>query len=248
MKTNKKKLKKIKSRKLKQKGGLLVMNAELDLINTHMCNLKPGKKKETIADEMYTYNGTIFPVNEKTISVIQLMFKKEYNKWFKFIIFNNDGQNYIYIINGGKINKHSVCMLVGLLDVTLITNEYEEIREYVNQLEHFKLTYEPEVVFSTTELTNELTNLKNTLDNLVNRDIKCMPVLCAGSGTINEDNSICINNKSGHYKPTIESMELAKRVFEELTGVKTVITEKVDKEKLMEKYGENYEDYTGICL
>jgi hypothetical protein len=248
MKTNKKKLKKIKSRKLKQKGGLLVMNPELDLINTHMCNLKPGKKKETIADEIYTYNGTIFPVNDKTISFIQLMFKKTNDKWFKFVIFNNDGENYIYIINGGKINKHSVCMLVGLLDVTLSKNEYQEIREAVDKIEHFKLTYEPEIVFSTPELMNELTNLKNKLDNLVNRDVKCMPVLCAGSGTINEDDSICINNKSGHYKPTIESMELAKRVFEELTGVETNITEKVDKEILMEKYGDNYEDYTGICL
>ena len=225
------------------------MNPELDLINTHMCNLKPGKNKETIADEIYTYNGTIFPLNNTTIGFTQLMFKKANNKWFKFVIFNNDGQNYIYLINGGKINKHSVCMLIGLLDITIAKNEYQEIREAVEQIEHFKLANNPETVFATTELMNELTSLKSNLDNLVNRDIRCMPVLCAGSGTINDDNSICINNKSGHYKPTIESMELAKRVFEELTGgVQTIITEKVDKEQLIEKYGETYEDYTGICL
>jgi hypothetical protein len=249
MASRKKYRKKLNTKKRMQKGGILVMNPELDLINRHMCNLKPGKQKETIADEIYTYNGTIFPLNTTTIGYTQLMFKKQNNKWFKFVVFNNDGQNCIYLITGGRINKHSVCMLVGLLDATLEKNEYIEIREAVNQLEMFKLAHKPEIVFATPELMAELTTLKSNLDNLVNKDIKCMPVLSAGSGTINDDNSICINNKSGHYKPTLESMELAKRVFEELTGgVPTIVTEKVDKELLMEKYGEDYEDYTGICL
>ena len=90
------------------------------------------------------------------------------------------------------------------------------------------------------------------LNRIINRDIPCMPVISAGSGTVNDDDpdniTICINNKSGHYKPTAESMIIAQTKFTEITGIKTVAVEKADKELLKIKYGENYEYYSGICL
>ncbi len=75
-----------------------------------------------------------------------------------------------------------------------------------------------------------------------------MPVISAGSGTINEDGSICINTKSGHYKPELENMNIAKEQFEKITMKPVHIMFKTDKSKLEEKYGDNAEDYSGICL
>jgi hypothetical protein len=70
-----------------------------------------------------------------------------------------------------------------------------------------------------------------------------MPVMAAGSGSINPDNSICINNKSGHYKPTEYSMLKAKEIFEANTGGAVVfIKEKEDKDVLKAKYGKNYKN------
>ena len=59
-----------------------------------------------------------------------------------------------------------------------------------------------------------------------------MPVLAAGSGTVNDDNSLCINDKSGNYKPTPQSMELAKLIFEQTTGLTIILSPKANKEDL----------------
>jgi len=231
-----------------QKGGLLIMNTEQDLINTHLCAVKKEKQKDTAGQEVYTYNGEIYQLNISTLGFLQQQFKKSNGKWFKFVIFNNDGEYYIYIINGGQINKHSVCMLLGLLDVTHSKNEYTDLRNAVSELIYFKMNVSPLEIISNISLKEQLDLFINNIDLLIEKDIKCMPVTAAGSGTINDDNSICINNKSGHYKPSKSSMELAQRIFMENTGAPVYITEKVDKELLQEKYGDEYENYTGICL
>lgn len=248
--TQRKKLKRnvTKRKRHYQKGGLLIMNSKQDLINTHLCAVKMGKQKETTGQEVYTYNGDIYQLNTLTLGFLQQEFKKSNGKWFKFVIFNNDGEYYIYIINGGQVNKHSVCMLLGLLDVTNVKNEYTELRNAVNQLIHFKMNVSPLDIFSNISLKEQLDVLINNIDSLIERDIACMPVSGAGSGTINDDNSICINNKSGHYKPSKDSMKLAQTIFMENTKATVYITDKVDKELLQAKYGDEYENYTGICL
>ena len=248
-KRNKKQTKKRKYSK-KQHGGLLVVS-ETDLNNTHICPKKEkDKPKDTIGEELYTYNGEIFQLNIHTLGYLQQMYKKSDDKWFKFVIFNNDETKYIYIIQGGRINKHSVCMLVGLLDVTKQSGEYAQLREAVKELLLFKLHNEVLIVNSNEELTQQLHMLIERVNELVLRDINCMPVIAAGSGTINDDddNIICINDKSGHYKPTVETMEISQRIFREVTGAEVIVTEKVDKLILKEKYGEAYENYSGICL
>ena len=110
------------------------------------------------------------------------------------------------------------------------------------------MNFSPLEIFSNSSLNEQLQVLINNIDTLVIRDIHCMPVLAAGSGTVNDDNSICINNKSGHYKPTNESMDIAKNIFITNTEANVYITEKVEKGLLKEKYGDDYENYSGICL
>ena len=206
------------------------------------------KKKETTGQEIFMYNGTIYQLNSTTFGFLKQVFNKSNDKWFKFVIFNNDGEDYIYIINGGQINKHSVCMLMGLLDVTKDTTEYEDLRMQVKALINFKMDNNPFDIFSNTLLREELELLIQNIDALIEENIPNMPVIAAGSGTVNDDDTICINNKSGHYKPNETSMEIARDMFMQKTGASVYITEKADKNLLREKYGDDYENYSGICL
>ena len=43
-------------------------------------------------------------------------------------------------------------------------------------------------------------------------------------------------------------MKLAQDIFTANTGATIHVTEKVDKELLRKIYGDEYENYTGICL
>lgn len=251
MKTKKKlninkRIKKISTKN--KRGGLLMISMETDLVNTHLCNMKDGVKKYKPGLEIFTSISKSFQLNESTIGYLQQMYKNTDDKWFKFIIINNSGQIYIYIIDGAKINKHSVCMIQGLLDVTKADGEYAELREAFNNLEILKNENGSNMESMSPELKSECLMLMNAVDTLIERDIKCMPVIAAGSGSVNPDNSICINNKSGHYKPTELSMLRAKEIFETNTGATVFIKEKEDKSVLKEKYGENAENFSGICL
>jgi hypothetical protein len=242
--------KKIKRTSSKNKrGGLLMVSKETDLINTHICNVKPGAEKDTPGLEIFTSISKSFQLNEATLGYLQQMYKNIDDKWFKFIIFNNSERNYIYIIDGAKINKHSVCMIQGLLDVTKEAGEYAELREAFNNLEIFKNENGSNMESMSPELKNEGFMYMEAINQLIYRDIRCMPVMSAGSGSVNPDNSICINNKSGHYKPTEYSMLKAKEIFEANTrGAVVFIKEKEDKDVLKSKYGENAENFSGICL
>jgi hypothetical protein len=232
-----------------KRGGLLMITRGTDLINTHLCNIKPGAEKDKPGLEILTSISRSFQLNRATLGYLQQMYKNSHDKWFKFIIFNNNDELYIYIIDGAKINKHSVCMIQGLLDVTKEAGEYAELRTVFDNLMIFKNNNGSNMESMTPELKSVCLMLMEAVDQLINRDIECMPVIAAGSGSINPDNSICINNKSGHYKPTKYSMLKAKEIFETNTGGAIVfIKEKEDKDVLKAKYGEDAENFSGICL
>lgn len=255
----------------KKKGGLLVTTEMTDLINTHICKNKTktitskektknskektkNSKEKTNNDkdmpglEILTSISNAFQLNQHTLGYLQQMYKNTDDKWFKFIIFNNDNQLYIYIIDGAKINKHSVCMIQGLLDVTKNTNEYSELRSAFIDLVLFKNHNGSNMESMNPNIKNECLTLMNTIDQLITKDIACMPVVAAGSGSVNSDNTICLNDKSGHYKPTKDSMLIAKEVFEANTGAVVFIKDKENKELLQKRYGKNADKFSGICL
>ena len=245
LKRNKRKLSKTKRIK---RGGLLNMNLETDLVNTHICNLKPGGEKDTPGLEILTSISKAFQLNDTTLGYLQRVYKNSKGDWFKFIVINNNGNNYIYIIDGANINKHSVCMLQGLLEVTEEAGEYADLRNAYNRLMIFKNQHGSNMESMTTDIKNECLRLISEIDELIKRDINCMPVIAAGSGSVNKDNTICINNKSGHYKPTQSSMLKAKEAFETNTGAAIFVKEKEDKDLLVKTYGVNAKNYSGICL
>ena len=139
-------------------------------------------------------------------------------------------------------------MIQGLLDVTKETGEYNELRCMYNNLMIFKSENGSNMETMNDEEKSECLRLMNRIDELIKRDINCMPVVSAGSGSVNMDNSICINNKSGHYKPKESSMIKAKEIFERKTDSKIFVKEKEDKNVLESKYGKNSKNYSGICL
>ena len=222
-------------------GGELIM-AETDLINTHLCKNESGKYKESPGYEVYTAISDVFELNAISKQFFLGTFTKANNKWFKYVIFNNNNQLHLYIVNGVPINKHSVCMLQGLLDVTRATGEYQDLREAFNKVIELKS------VQGIDTHSLEEHPLVIQLNEIITRDIRCMPVISAGSGTVNDDGSVCINTKSGHYKPSIASMDVAKELFMRITERNVFIIMKENKEALREKYGARYELFSGICL
>ena len=235
---NKLKIKLKRSKTRKMKGGELKIKPT-DLKNTHICGEKGNK--ETAGFEIYTAVNSPFQLNESTLEMFFSQFKKSDNNWFKFAIFNNDDIHYIYVMKGSPINKHSILLIYGLLQVSK-SSEYPELREaFLNLLKIREESGIPE------GSNIEENTIVKQFNDKVAKAIPCMPLIAAGSGTVNDDNSICLNTKSGHYKPTFEIMELAKSSFERITGAVVTIQEKVPKEELIKRYGNTFERYGGIC-
>jgi hypothetical protein len=144
-------------------------------------------------------------------------------------------------MKGSTINKHSILLIHGLLQVSK-PREYPELREALSNL--LELKEGSSIPAGEDAEENPIIKRFNTA---VVKAIPCMPLIAAGSGTVNDDNSVCLNTKSGHYKPTLEIMELAKSSFERITGGTVTIQEKVPKDELIKRYGNNFENYGGIC-
>jgi hypothetical protein len=238
--------KKHKSRRMI--GGLLNVNSETDLVNTHLCKMKEGAVKELPAEEIFTSISESFELTNESLYRLQHDYRKSDDKWFKFVIFKNNDNIHLFIITGGQVNKHSVCMLEGLLQVTKEFDEYSELRQAYEELIEFKKTNTIFDIEKDPQLKSELNSLMNNVNVFIDRDIKCMPVIAAGSGTVNDDGSICINDKSGHYKPTDQTMAMAGDIFREKTGVEVKVTKKVEKSILKDKYKKEYEKFSGICI
>ena len=241
-KTNTKKLKKIfniQSLSKKKRGALMIVDGSL--VNSHLVPRNDGKKKESPAYEIYTRINDVFEFTHNSYGFIKENMCKSKNKWFKFVIFQNDDNLHIFIINGSPVNKHSVCMLMGLLSVS-DKSEYVDIRKAVEDID---LLRDKGIDKSIKEDEPKL----KYLNDLINEHLAMMPVIVAGSGTYDdEQEQLCINTKSGHYKPTLEGIRFAKTLFERISGDDVYIQPKTDKKLLMEKYGDDYQEYSGICL
>jgi hypothetical protein len=208
-----------------------------ELVNKHLCEKKnTTKKKENVGYEVITSTDVPFQLNKETAPRFMRQFQKKHDHWFKFVIFQHESVNYIYVVKGNKVNKHSVCVLKGFLDLHKGDPMYDAANRVYKDLIRMNGTI------------GSKKTLRKKLNKFVENEMPCMPVLSAGSGTVNEDGTICLNTKSGHYKPTKRDIEFAKDIFEDLLHVDIQIQLKTDKDLLKEKYGDKYKNYTGICL
>lgn len=223
------------------KRGILMVNKETDLVNTHLLSRKDGKYKESPGLEFYTRINDAFEFTTNTYGFVKENICKSKDKWFKFVIFNNDDNIHVFIISGSRANKHSVCLLTGLLYVAK-KMEYIELRKAILDLDNLR----QDGIHKSIDEDNDYIK---SVNELINRDIPMMPVIVAGSGTYDDDeNRLCINTKSGHYKPNIEAIEYAKKVFQDISKEDVFIQNKVDKDRLKLKYGDEFQEFSGICL
>ena len=80
-----------------------------------------------------------------------------------------------------------------------------------------------------------------------------MNSLSAGSGTILENDTICLNNKSGHFKPALADLEIAKNMFNRITHMDVNTRLEAEKYRVETELSSivpnfNYNNYSGTCL
>lgn len=190
-----------------------------------------------------------FELKAETLDVFNTFNRKD-NKWFKFVIFRFKDKNYLYVMYGNpEYNKHPMCMIYGFLEHSS-DEEYPEFRKAITDLHTLKQSIDDKKV--SIDGIDENNEVILSFNKRLFENFKCMEALSAGSGTILDDGSICLNNKSGHFKPRMSDLEIAKQMFESVTG-KTVRTRLAADKALVETElssipGFKYDNFTGTCL
>ena len=212
---------------------------------------------------------------EKAVNVIEHKriinrFKKTEQSWFKFVLFKIKKTPKLYLILGNpKINKHSVCLLYGILeDNPEHSPEYNDIRELMHAILRQKR--------SSKALTEDSPLIIEFNEKLYEK-LGCMDAIIAGSGIYMNDElspspssgrrrKLCLNNKSGHYKPSVEEilrstdMPEFQYFFQPSKWDLRIMHSPTEKQlkivygedELLDESGEGthkrYENYLGTCL
>jgi hypothetical protein len=204
------------------------------------------ENESSVAMEYFMSFNTPFEVCKENIEKL-LEFKKSEWKWFKFLIFIISSNTYIYAIDGfPKVNKHPLCYLFGIIEKTN-ADEYIELKK---AFEIVKLMKENNI-----QGVNEHSPEIIELNSQIFANLSCMKVKSAGSGTILENNTICINNKSGHFKAKFEDIEpYAKDMFIEKTGLDASAVKAATQSQIIMFLNNNGQDiklvnrYSGLCI
>jgi hypothetical protein len=155
-----------------------------------------------------------FELTKSTKERLFSSFQKRNNKSFKFVMFEYDKKPHIYVVLANKYNKHSICLLKGIIDYTKSDHQFDEMRRVYNtliRLKHSSNIYKRYL-------------LRQELNKQISLHYPCLPVISAGHGTILDDGSILLNNRSGHYSPSMYQLKKAVPLFKTITS-KMVHTE-----------------------
>lgn len=192
------------------------------LKNTHVC----GKTHEkTLGNELSVSVDTVFELNELTLPFFISKFNYNNGLWFKFIVVNYDGRHRVFVCNGSLVTRHSVIYIEAMMDLIKRKQgqgqeqgqgrhaNYEKLIELYDYIIACKTSKKglagcPDIKRAQTRFSTEF-----------KKHFNCMEVLSAGSGTVFYDIvdasiTICLNTKSGHYRPTLKHIDLAKEVVE----------------------------------
>lgn len=206
----------------------------------------PKEDEASVAMEYFKSVDAPFEVCHENLEKL-LEFKKKDFSYFKFLIFTINDETYIYGINGyPKVNKHPICLLFGIIEKT-DPEEYINLKiafESVKRLKEEKAQgineYSPEII---------------ELNSQIFANLRCMKVKSAGSGTMIDDNTLCINNKSGHFKASLNDIEpYARQIFVEKTGLNVYTTQSAEKSQIYEFLSNNGLDsklvnrLSGLCI
>jgi hypothetical protein len=208
----------------------------------------PDENSASVALEYFESIDEPFEVNKEKENLDKLLtFRKQNLKWFKFLIFIINDITYIYAIYGfPKVNKHPLCYLFGIIEKTG-PDEYLELKKAFYDVKLLKDNKTPNI--------NEYTPEIIELNSQIFANLGCMKVKSAGSGTVLNDNIICINNKSGHFKAKFSDIDpYAKDLFAEKTGLSVQSVPAASTEQITNFLDINHIDrklanrYSGLCI
>jgi hypothetical protein len=239
----------VRKRYTRKRGGKLIVENGY-LINNEVCRpfvkqfLRSSVRQITPAEEIYTATDSAMELKYGDDISRQRFFTEfkrgNINTWFKFVIFNNSGNFHLFIIKGSDINKHTVPLVQGILEVAKHP-EYSDLRTAYEKVMSLKKTQS----INSEEIHRHPHIIE--LDNKIKANLGCLEVVSAGSGTLNNDGSICINPKSGHYHPTKAVLELAKIMIQTIVGLPVNIKDKMTNANLTQKFGTT-KNLKGLCI
>ncbi len=184
------------------------------LKNTHVC----GKTHEkTIGNELSVSMDTVFELNALTLPFFISKFRYDTGTWFKYIVIQHNSRHRVFVCNGSLITRHSVIYIDAMMDLIKRDQgrdaKYDKLMELYDHIIACKASKKglagcPDIKRAQAKFSAEF-----------KKHFNCMEVVSAGSGTVFHDSdaakiTICLNTKSGHYRPTLKHADLAKEVVE----------------------------------
>ena len=254
------------------------------LPNVYVCG-KKAKGHLLPATEFLLSSSLTFEVTPQRVQFLTQTFNYEHSTWFKFIIIHdtitckaktktkpNDQPYYrMFVCNGSTITRHSVIYIDALARIlTDIENDPDctlDAKYYPYLTTYRELVACKESKRGGVLCKDRINQLKYSLNSEINKHFECMKAVSAGSGTVFTHNSlkhgekygVCLNTKSGHYKPSLKDVELAKRILLDIISkiscsktreqFKVIAQYKPNKKTLKKIFGENIaETKVGLCL
>jgi hypothetical protein len=254
------------------------------LSNVYVCG-KKAKGHLLPATEFLLSSSLTFEVTPQSVQFLTQAFNYDHRTWFKFVIIRdtitcktktktkpNDQPYYrMFVCNGSTLTRHSVIYIDALARIlTDIENDPDctlDAKYYPYLTTYRELVACKESKRGGVLCKDRINQLKSSLNSEIKKHFECMKVVSAGSGTVFVHNSlkhgekygICLNTKSGHYKPSLKDVELAKRILLDIISkisssktreqFKVIAQYKPNKKTLKKIFGENIaETKVGLCL
>jgi hypothetical protein len=160
---------------------------------------------------------TVFELNALTLAFFISKFNYTNGTWFKYIVLNYNGRHRVFVCNGSLITRHSVIYIEAMMD--LIKRDQRRDATYDKLLELYDYIVACKTSKKGLAGCPDIKRAQTRFSAEFKKHFNCMEVLSAGSGTVFHDHAaakvtICLNTKSGHYRPTLKHVDLAKEVVE----------------------------------
>ena len=262
------------------------MQREALLSNVYVCG-KKAKGHLLPATEFLLSSSLTFEITPKSVQFLSQAFNYDHRTWFKFVIIHdtitpthckmktNDHDRYyrMFVCNGSALTRHSVIYIDALAHIlTDIENDPDctfDAKYYPYLNTYRELVACKESKRGGVLCKDRISQLKYSLNSEIKKHFECMKVVSAGSGTVfvhngtspehGEKYGICLNTKSGHYKPSLKDVELAKRILLDIISkvscsktreqFKVIAQYKPNKKTLKKIFGENIaETKVGLCI
>lgn len=228
------------------------------LVNTHVCHSKSVHKWQlTPARELLLLTDTVFELTALSMPFFISNFTYANHKWFKFIIVEHQSNPHIYVANGTRITRHSAIYIQAMIDLIQKSdmagdNQYTRLLEVYNDI----------MMHKTSKRRNNTTSpaldaLLHAFNALIKKHFECMRVISSGSGTVfsgtpDSKTVVCLNTKSGHYRPPLDNIAVARKIFKSVLplskpDIGVIVQRKQRDGSLRESFGKYAEMYIGTC-